>query len=167
MKETYIIYKYTNKSNNKAYVGQTKQGSMKARAGTDGISYEGCPYFYSAIRTYGFEAFRKEILATCKDKQSANELEDHYILKFNTNNPDCGYNLRLSTTPILKPSKNKMYKPIESSLPPTLTELKEQIKTFCQINNHMSKQDLARNLSIKFHFDNVIAAETWIDWVNE
>ena len=40
----YIIYKHTNKINNKCYIGQTIH-SLKTRCGNNGIGYKKCTKF--------------------------------------------------------------------------------------------------------------------------
>lgn len=59
----YIVYIYTNKYNNKKYVGMTNQ-SLKSRRGNNMFSdYRNCTEFYNAIQKYGAEAFNGEVVA--------------------------------------------------------------------------------------------------------
>ena len=46
----YKIYKYTNKINNKVYIGQTRQ-SIKNRAQGKGWGYKKCPHFFFSDKT--------------------------------------------------------------------------------------------------------------------
>lgn len=47
----WIIYKHTNKINNKVYIGKTTD--IKNRWRNGGIHYKTCPRFWSAIQHYG------------------------------------------------------------------------------------------------------------------
>lgn len=89
----YKVYLWTNTINNKKYVGTTKQKSLEARAGRQGEGYRGSPRFYNAIRKYGFQNFKGQILADNLDKEQASLLEKHYIDKYASMNPQFGYNL--------------------------------------------------------------------------
>lgn len=80
-----IIYRATNKLNNKCYVGQTRHSLehrkqvhlQKARQGVK-------THFYSAIRKYGEDNFEWEIICSTNSKAVLNELETFYITKFNS-----------------------------------------------------------------------------------
>lgn len=89
---TYKVYKYTNIINGKIYIGQTID-TLEMRAGANGYKYRKCPYFYNAIKKYGWENFTSEILADNLTREQANELEIEYIEKFNSQNPEIGYNI--------------------------------------------------------------------------
>ena len=91
-KNTYKIYKYTNLINGKIYIGQTI-GDLTYRAGHNGYKYRKCPYFYNAIQKYGWKNFTSEILQDNLTRTQANELEIEYIKKFNSQNPEIGYNI--------------------------------------------------------------------------
>lgn len=88
-----IIYKTTNKINNKSYIGQTIK-SLNERISThlyyvnDGSNY----LFHKAIRKYGKENFIWEIICECNSKKELNEKEKFYIKFYNTKTPK-GYNL--------------------------------------------------------------------------
>ena len=90
-----VIYCYTNKLNNKKYVGQTKS-TLKNRhrqhmyeVNNDGHGHD--YHLHNAIRKYGIENFSLEILHFC-DEYSINLLEIYYIDKFNLTNRNYGYN---------------------------------------------------------------------------
>lgn len=74
----YKIYKYTNKINNKVYIGQTRQ-SIEERAQGKGWGYKKCPRFFSAIKHYGWENFTVEILHEGLEREEADALEKSYI----------------------------------------------------------------------------------------
>lgn len=54
------VYKYTSPSS-KSYIGQTIH-SLIERSGLNGYKYKTCPIFFSAIKKYGFNNFKVEIL---------------------------------------------------------------------------------------------------------
>ena len=71
----YIIYKHTNKLNNKSYIGFTKRG-MNIRLNEH---IKGQSVFSSALRKYGKESFKSEILETVETKIEANTIEIYFI----------------------------------------------------------------------------------------
>ena len=90
MKE-YCIYLHRNKINGKVYIGQTCQKPEKRW--NYGHGYKNCPRFYSAIVSYGWSNFEHIILENNLTSDEANEKEQYYIKKYNSQNPDLGYNL--------------------------------------------------------------------------
>lgn len=80
-----IIYKTTNLINNKIYVGQDKNN---------------CPIYLGsgkvlkqAIKKYGIENFKKEILEFCESKEQLNEREIFWIKKLHAGKRGVGYNI--------------------------------------------------------------------------
>lgn len=92
MGKAYLVYCYTNSKNGKKYVGCT-QTTMQKRAGKEGENYRGSPYFYSAIRKYGWDSFKGEVIKEGLTRAKAAEVEKEYIQRYNTMNPEFGYNL--------------------------------------------------------------------------
>ena len=88
--KTFIVYKYTLKGTDKAYIGQTCL-TIKERAGSQGQHYKHCIKFYNAIKKFGWDNFECEILADNLTLEEANELEDKYILQYNS--IENGFNL--------------------------------------------------------------------------
>ena len=86
----YIIYKHTNKINNKCYIGQTIH-SLKSRCGNNGSGYKRCTKFYRAILKYGWDNFTHEIIMSNLNKIEANFWERYYISLYNS--IDKGYNI--------------------------------------------------------------------------
>ena len=84
----YLIYKHTSPSG-KAYIGQTN--NLKRRNKLHKYS-TGCTVFSSAIKKYGFDNFKHEILASNLTIEEANKLECEFISEHNTIYPN-GYNL--------------------------------------------------------------------------
>lgn len=93
-----VIYKYTSPSG-KCYIGQTiNEKSRKQKHKTD--TSNGGTYFGKAIRKYGFENFKYEVLIKFKPtldkeklKRILNKLEQRYIKLFQSDKKEFGYNL--------------------------------------------------------------------------
>lgn len=92
-----LIYKVIHEDNGKVYIGQTiktlkhrKQQHYRASLSKE-IKYK--PYFTRAIDKYGINKFKWEVIKICKDINELNKQEHYYIKKFNSMNPNCGYNL--------------------------------------------------------------------------
>lgn len=88
------IYLHRNKINNKVYIGQTIQTDLKDRW-KNGAGYKTCTYFYNAIQKYGWENFEHLILEQNENwtQEELDNKEKEYILLFNSNNPQFGYNI--------------------------------------------------------------------------
>ena len=78
------IYKTTNLINNKIYIGQEK-GNNPKYLGSGKI-------LQIAIKKYGVENFKKEILQECKDQEELNKAEIYWINNSNCFQPK-GYNI--------------------------------------------------------------------------
>lgn len=50
-------------------------------------------YFQNAVKKYGYENFKREILEFCETKEELNEREKFWIRELNSNNIEIGYNL--------------------------------------------------------------------------
>lgn len=73
----YIIYRITNKLNNKTYIGKHKVKSVLIDDG-----YMGSGVIVNrAFDKYGIENFSKGIITSCVDNFEANVLEKYYIAK--------------------------------------------------------------------------------------
>lgn len=92
-----IIYCYTNKINNKKYIGQTINPEQRFRFHKSNYknpkSIEYNSLLHQAFRKYGYENFSYEILVQdIDDVEILNNLEIYYINKFNSKVPN-GYNV--------------------------------------------------------------------------
>ena len=91
-----IIYKITNKVNGKIYIGFT-DGTLEKRWKThckNSYRKKSRSRLVSAIRKYGKDSFTIETLHEEPDSNHAlNVLEPYYIAKFDSTNPDIGYNM--------------------------------------------------------------------------
>lgn len=89
------IYKFTNKINNKSYIGQSinieerKKKHISASYYPQSNTYN--TVFHQAIRKYGIDSFDFKILTICKVEE-LDSLEKYYIEKYNSIVPN-GYNM--------------------------------------------------------------------------
>ena len=86
------IYKYTNLHNKKVYIGRTCR-SLSERAGIDGRDYRCCTYFWNAIKKYGWDSFKPEILEEGLSDKEAREREIYWIKKYRSDESPFGYNI--------------------------------------------------------------------------
>jgi group I intron endonuclease len=86
-----IIYKITNKINSKAYIGQTIL-DIGVRW-TKHCSKSGCKAIGNAIKKYGKENFKIEIIDTASSIEELNKKEEFHIANAKSMAPN-GYNLR-------------------------------------------------------------------------
>ena len=85
------IYKITNKTNKKCYIGQTRQQDVATRWKEHRKKKNGCPILKKAIEKYGLKNFTFEIVIICFD-DDLDKFEIEYIKKFNSLKPN-GYNV--------------------------------------------------------------------------
>jgi group I intron endonuclease len=89
-----FIYKITNLVSNKCYIGETKQKSPELRWKEHIYSIsrdKGCPVLKDAIKKYGLDKFKFEVLIICFDEDRY-KYEIEYIKKYNSQVPN-GYNI--------------------------------------------------------------------------
>lgn len=86
-----LIYKITNKINNKIYFGQTIRSLFERIK--DYKLLKTNHYLQNSINKYGFENFEFEIIDTATTIEELNEKEIFYINKFNSMDKTIGYNL--------------------------------------------------------------------------
>lgn len=80
-----VIYKTTNLLNNKIYIGKDVYNKS---------NYLGSgKYLKLAIKKYGNNNFKKEIIETVTNKIELSEREKYWIKKYNSSNKKYGYNL--------------------------------------------------------------------------
>lgn len=97
MNDNWIVYKHTNKINQKSYIGITSR-KPEVRWGNNGRNYKPCKgrysCFYNAIKKYGWDSFEHEILENNLTYEKACDKEKYYICFYNTKAPN-GYNLTI------------------------------------------------------------------------
>lgn len=89
-----FIYKITNIITNKCYIGETKKTNPELRWNEHKRKIEkgiGCPALQDAVKKYGIDKFKFEILIICFDEDRY-KFEIEYIKKYNSISPN-GYNL--------------------------------------------------------------------------
>ena len=89
--KNYIIYIHINKINKKVYIGQTCQ--LPNKRWNNGDGYKTSPHFYAAIQKYGWDNFEHKILENNLSQNEADQKEKFYIEKYNSTNPQKGYNI--------------------------------------------------------------------------
>ena len=85
-----LIYKATNLINSKIYIGQTKYDTVDNRR-----RYHESSYGYAlseAIKEFGRENFKWEILKTVEDPEELSYWEKAFIITLNSAHPEIGYN---------------------------------------------------------------------------
>lgn len=85
-----FIYKTTNLINNKIYIGQRKRSKSVYE---DSIYLGSGNILTLAVKKYGRHNFKREILEETYSLQDANEKEIKWIARFNSTDPNIGYNL--------------------------------------------------------------------------
>lgn len=88
------IYKVTNLVNGKCYVGKSINFRKRYQKHKCAKYYNTA--FHNAIRKYGFDQFKFEILEFCEPNDLITR-ENHWILYNDSINPEKGYNLRLDS----------------------------------------------------------------------
>lgn len=91
----YLIYKHTNKTNGKVYIGQTSKENLVERFGR-GNKYTHSPMFYKAIKKYGWDGFTHEVIERNLTKAEANKRERYWIGHYHSfyRDKQCnGYNM--------------------------------------------------------------------------
>lgn len=89
--EAYTVYMHTT-PNGKRYIGITAQTVERRWQNGYGYAYGGNDYFFNAIRKYGWDNIKHEILFEGLTKYEAEEKEIELIAKYNTTSREHGYN---------------------------------------------------------------------------
>lgn len=93
MCNNFTVYMHKNKINGKIYIGITSQ-RVQGRW-NNGKGYKKNGHFYRAINYYGWDNFEHIILFENLSKEDACQKEIDLIKKYNTTNPDYGYNISI------------------------------------------------------------------------
>jgi group I intron endonuclease len=88
-----FIYCITNRVNGKKYIGQTVKPVSVRFAQHCRDSKLFTTRLYSAMRHYGIDNFEVEQICSCNSLEELNQMEKYYIAKYDTMNPDKGYNM--------------------------------------------------------------------------
>lgn len=87
----YIVYEHVLKKDNRKYIGITKQNPQKRWQ--NGLGYSHSIYFFNAIKKYGWDNFKHNILYKDLTKEEAEKKEIELIKKFKTNIKGFGFNI--------------------------------------------------------------------------
>lgn len=90
MDGNYSVYKHTTPSG-KVYIGLT--GNDPKERWDCGHGYKGNPHFWNAIKLYGWKNIKHEVLYSNLTKEEAGKLEKELIAKYDSQNPEKGYNI--------------------------------------------------------------------------
>lgn len=88
----FCVYRHTS-PNGKVYIGITSKKPQVRWA--NGQGYKNNPYFYRAIKKYGWENFEHEILYEGLNEGQANIIEQMLISSHNSTNKRKGYNISI------------------------------------------------------------------------
>ncbi|MCR5191741.1 MAG: hypothetical protein K6D59_00425 [Bacteroidales bacterium] len=100
---SYYVYKHTNLINGKVYIGKCYR-KPSYRWGIDGSGYLRCSrghnkvdqrHFASAIKKYGWDNFKHDILFKNLTADEASQIETLMIATYESNKPDKGYNMTM------------------------------------------------------------------------
>ncbi len=94
-KRLYLVYMHTT-PNGKKYIGITQQNTT--RRWQNGHGYDTQTLFHRAIKKYGWENIKHEILEENLSEREAWEREKYYIQLYKTTNPKYGYNIHSGGT---------------------------------------------------------------------
>lgn len=91
MERQYCVYKHTNRTNGKIYIGITSQKPQERW--DSGWGYQKNKHFWYAIRKYGWDGFDHEVLFSGLSQEDAFAKERELIRVYGSNNYERGYNM--------------------------------------------------------------------------
>jgi group I intron endonuclease len=90
----HYLYKITNIVNNKIYIGQTNNPSLRwSQHRSDAKYAKGVMVITRAITKYGSDKFEFELIASCKTQEDVDETETVAIRQYESRDPSIGYNI--------------------------------------------------------------------------
>ncbi len=107
----WTIYCHTHIESGRRYVGLTGRTWQERWRGHVCGARHFQTYFANAIRKYGKHAFSHEVLEVCHTVDSANAAEKHWIAKYDTMNPEKGFNLKSGGAHVPHPVRNPWDRP--------------------------------------------------------
>jgi group I intron endonuclease len=91
----HYVYRFTNKTNGKIYIGKTNNIDRRQVEHLSKSKTSNNGHFYNAIRKYGFNSFELDILFECENEDEAYLKEMDYIKLYKSNDKNLGYNSTL------------------------------------------------------------------------
>jgi group I intron endonuclease len=160
MKKTFkpigCIYKITNLENNKVYIGQTIEKNPLNRIkdhfsnGTLNDPKNKNHKFYNAVRKYGKEKFKIDIICECFSQDDLNQAEIYFIVDFYKSYNH--YNIRLggSKGKHSKSTKNKMRD--KAILRYNISnKISKEVEKFIISNTNLGRVELTKLVNDKFN----------------
>jgi group I intron endonuclease len=98
----YYMYKITNTVNQKVYIGQTNNPTLRWSQHKSNAKYDrGNQVITKALTKYGSNVFTFEVIATCLTQLDTDATEEQLIQQYDSRNPKKGYNISAggNTTP--------------------------------------------------------------------
>lgn len=181
----YLIYKITNKVNDKIYIGKTKKYYKEKYFGIEGrfnnhivsanskSKCNDCPRLYNAIRKYGKDNFTIELVEeTTIDL--INQQEIYYINNFKSFDSNIGYNIALgggrSVVNVSNEIRTKISKAqtnSEMNIKPYINDTNEHVGYFARRRENgkvFQKYFTSKEFSLE---QNLIKAREWIKNISE
>jgi group I intron endonuclease len=90
-----IVYRITNRANGKIYIGQISADKTLSKRWREHQLYPANRHLSGAIRKYGVENFKTELLYTAKSLEELNAMETFFIILHQSHKPENGYNMTL------------------------------------------------------------------------
>jgi group I intron endonuclease len=89
-----LVYRVTNTLNGKVYIGKTtvpllRRWTQHVSSAKKGVNSR----LYNAIRKYGVKSFDMQVIDTTTNSGELSRLEQDWIIRLNSRNPDIGYNI--------------------------------------------------------------------------
>ena len=145
-----LIYKITNKVNNKSYIGQTTQ-TLEKRWKKHLSQLNDNTYFHRAIKKYGANNFLKEILEDNIFNEKLDEREIYWIAKEGTYIDNGGYNLTVGGKST--PYRVRKLSDIE------IKEIKKLLK-----DTKISQKEISEKFNVDFStISDINVGDTWFD----
>lgn len=145
-----LIYKITNKVNNKSYIGQTTQ-TLEKRWKKHLSQLNDNTYFHRAIKKYGANNFLKEILEDNIFNEKLDEREIYWIAKEGTYIDNGGYNLTVGGKST--PHRVRKLSDIE------IKEIKKLLK-----DTKISQKEISEKFNVDFStISDINVGDTWFD----
>lgn len=150
MENRFKVYKHTAPSG-KIYIGITGQEVNKRWQ--NGLGYVGNDYFMKAIKKYGWDSIKHEILFDRLTKEEAESKEIELIMLYKSNDREFGYNIANGGSSIGKHSKETKRKIGDSHRGAKSVDAKRVIQYDLQMNE-IRRFDCIMDIEREFGYKN-------------